>query len=127
VSTAPDEVRGGPPPTDGGKGGDGGTPPTGFTIDPDTAKFLESILGPPGSGGGTKRIDPTVATASRDYFQIWGVDPPHGYIEGLVRSGMNRFEIISLELSKPQARRTAFYRDTYARLAATAAQLFGFR
>lgn len=116
------------PPVDGGQdGGGGGTPAPGFTIDPDTAKFLESILGPAGSGGGTRRVDPTVATASRDYFQIWGVDPPHGYIEGLVRSGMNRFEIISNELSKPQARRTAFYRDTYARLAATAAQLFGFR
>lgn len=124
MSVAPEELEG--QPGDGGQGGgDGGGTPSGFTIDAETAALLQNILG--AGEGGTKRVDPTVTVASRDYFEIWGVEPPHGYIEGLVKSGMNRFEIISHELSKPQARRTAFYRDNLSRFAAMAAQLMGFR
>ncbi len=111
---------------DGGGDGGGGGAPSGF----DSSQLAEIIAGlSTDSSKHTPKIegDATVIAGKRAYFQIWGVEPPPGYIENLVRSGLNQFEIISNELAKPGARRTSFYRDQYAALANAAAQLMGFR
>lgn len=88
---------------------------------------IEQILGGEGSEERGRQVDPTVAMGKRAYFSIWGVKPPKGYIEGLVKQGMNVYEIIEHELSKPQARRTNYYRDRYAKFAELAARLMGAR
>jgi len=77
--------------------------------------------------GGTKLVDPEVSAGERLYFQIWGTKPPKGYIEGLVKAGLNIFEIQAHELSKPGAKRTQYYQGKFADYAATLAQAMGFR
>lgn len=94
----------------------------------EAAQILGQILGGGGEGKGERGpTDPTVAAGKRAYFQIWGVKPPRGYIEQLVRQGLNVYEIIEHELSKPQARRTNYYRDRYAEFAEVAARIMGMR
>jgi hypothetical protein len=105
--------------TGGGGSGSSSIPPGGFNIQPP----------PPGTTtlGGGKRVDPEIAAAEQAYFQIWGVEAPHGYIPELMKKGMNLFEIIDHELSKPAVRRTQYYVDKYSGYAQTIAQLFGTR
>ena len=83
--------------------------------------------GSSGGGGTSAPVDPNIIGGARDYYAIWGIQPPQGYIEGLVKSGLNRYEIVEHELAKPRAESTAFYRDRYAAFAAKAADIFGRR
>lgn len=81
-----------------------------------------------GSSSPAAPIDPNILQGARDYYEIWGVAAPTGYIENLVlKQGMNRFEIVEYEMSKPRAQTTVFYRDKYSYYANTAARIFGRR
>jgi len=112
------------PPAPGDAGGGGAQGPGGFQVDPATQAILDQLLG---SSSTTKAVDPTVSAGERAYFQIWGVKPPHGYIQALAKQGLNVHEIIANELAKPGARKTSFYRDVYAKFAAQAASVMGMR
>lgn len=72
-------------------------------------------------------VDPAVSAADTAYLQIWGIAPPKGYIEGLVTQGMNVFEIVQHELSKPAASQTSYYRDQLATIASSIATAMGRR
>lgn len=100
------------------------TTPSTSAIDPQILAQIQAALA---SGSGTKAVDPTVARGDRAYFAIWGVKPPHGYIEALVKAGLNADEITAHELSKPAAQHTHFWRDGLANYAAQIAQLLGRR
>lgn len=76
----------------------------------------------------SKPVDPTVAGAMQEYFRIWGLEAPKGYIEGLVNDqGMNIYEVRAYEMSKPAFKRTRFFRDGFAGYAGQLAQLMGRR
>lgn len=113
------------PPEGGGEGGAA----AGEVPELDSGELTDVLAGILGTQGGedTRRVDPTVAAGKRAYFEIWGVKPPGGYIEGLVKQGLNVYEIIEHELSKPQARRTNYYRRRYAEFAELAARVMGMR
>jgi hypothetical protein len=75
----------------------------------------------------TVTVDPTVALGQDAYEKIWGVTPPKGYIESLVKQGLNVFQIELHELSQPGANRTQYWRDNEAAVAAQISQLMGRR
>ena len=79
------------------------------------------------AGATTATVDPTVAQGQAVYEKIWGLTPPNGYIESLVKQGLNVFQIELHELSQPGAQRTKYWRDTEADVAAQVAQLMGRR
>lgn len=123
-------TEGGGGSTGGGDGGSSGGA-TEFKLPPGLLDLLGGGDGDGkgGSGGGSAAapVDPNVVGGTRDYYAIWGIQPPHGYIEGLVKQGLNRYEIVEHELAKPRAESTGFYRDRYAAFAARAASIFGRR
>ena len=72
--------------------------------------------GSSGSSGGSSSTpanpdEPLITAGIRLYFSLWGQVPPTGYIEKLVKSGMNLFEIELHEREKPAFRKTKTYRD----------------
>jgi hypothetical protein len=74
-----------------GDGGGGTTPSSGGTSSGSS------------SGGGAP-ADPDagiIASATAWYIQAWGTPPPAGYIEKLVHSGMNLYEVQEYERHKP--------------------------
>jgi hypothetical protein len=79
------------------------------------------------AGQTTTAIDPTVAAGDSAYQQIWGVTPPKGYIERLVKDGLNSFQITLHELGQPGASSTQYYRDNAANYASSIAKLMGRR
>jgi hypothetical protein len=138
--TPTDTNQGGNNPSSGGGGGgsSGGGPSgidlgdilSGLGSDSGSSSSSGSSSGGSSSGGGSAAaapVDPNISQGQRDYYDIWGTLAPFGYIEGLVKSGMNHFEIVEHELSKPRAQTTVFYRDKFAYYAAAAARLFGRR
>jgi len=66
-----------------------------------------------GSSGGGAPADPDagiIASATAWYIQAWGTPPPAGYIEKLVHSGMNLYEVQEYERHKP-----AFLKSEWAK------------
>jgi len=66
-----------------------------------------------GSSGGGAPADPDagiIASATSWYIQAWGTSPPAGYIEKLVHSGMNLYEVQEYERHKP-----AFLKSEWAK------------
>lgn len=108
----------------GGGGGGSSIPPGGQTPPP---PGLNLIPPPAASTATAPHIDPEESAAKQAYFEIWGVEPPKGYIGALISKGMNLFEIIDHELSKSSVRRTQYYVDKSSNYAQIIAQLFGTR
>lgn len=75
----------------------------------------------------TGKVDPVVARYAVRYFELWGVAPPPGYIEKIIKSGMNIYEFEDFERSKPAFRRTETYQNEYAQAAEAVARLLGLR
>jgi len=93
-----------------------------------TSTGAPTFTAPPVTGDTTTAtVDPTVSAGMDAYEKIWGVTPPKGYIESLVKQGLNVFQIELHELSQPGASRTKYWRDTEASVAAQVAQLMGRR
>jgi hypothetical protein len=80
-----------------------------------------------GTTAGFQSVDPDVLNGTKAYMTVWGVEPPKGYIQKLVAAGMSPYEIMDNELAKDSAKRTPYYRDTYARFAHTLSQMFARR
>lgn len=59
------------------------------------------------------------------YVQIWGTAPPPGYVEGMMKRGLNLYEVLDRERRKPAFRFTRFYRDSQFRVAGAVAEWFG--
>jgi len=79
------------------------------------------------AAGATATVDPTVSAGQSIYQTIWGVTPPHGYIESLVKQGLNVFQIQLHELSQPGVQHTQYWRDNEAGIAKQVATLMGRR
>lgn len=81
----------------------------------------------------TTAEDPDITRGRQAYVDVWGIDPPKGYIESLVKMGMNPYEIRAHELAKTDAsgrvlaKSTNYYRDDWANKAAVVAQAMGRR
>jgi len=63
-----------------------------------------SSSGSSGGSSGGAPADPDagiIASATAWYIQAWGTPPPAGYIEKLVHSGMNLYEVQEYERHKP--------------------------
>ena len=105
-----------PPPviTTGGGGGGGGGGTTTTTS----------------GGGGSPPPDPNaplIQAGMSLYFQLWGQVPPQGYIEKLVRQGMNLWEIAFNERSKPAFNRTKTYEDRASEMVRGLLSIAGYR
>jgi hypothetical protein len=138
----PPDLAPGDPTTSGpgnaGGGGDGGGGDKGqdvpeFTVN---TEQLAALLGAAGGGGGSSSsggggsagpADPTIGAAASFYFQLWGVKPPIGYIEGYIRQGHDLFDFMREQLARPGAAKQKFFRDQYAQFASLLARTFGRR
>jgi len=83
--------------------------------------------GSSGNGGGGAPADPTISAAAQFYFQLWGIKPPLGYIEGFIGAGHDLFDFMREQLARPGASKQQFFRDQYARFSSLLAQAFGKR
>lgn len=80
-----------------------------------------------GGGGGAAPVDPMVSAGMQIYFRLWGQNAPEGYIEKLVKGGLNVYEIEEHERRKPAFRRTKTYRDEAASYGNRLAAILGTR
>lgn len=110
--------------------GDNG-PPGDFNIN--LGKGQQPTTGSTGSSGGGSSAPPPdpnaplINAAAGMYLSLWGQVPPAGYIQKLVKAGMNLFEIELNERSKLAFKRTQTYRDEAAQFAATRDHILGYR
>lgn len=124
------------------KGGDGKDEQQGqapeFQLDPQAQAVLAALAASGGgsssggggssSGGGSAGpVDPTISAAASFYFQLWGIKPPLGYIEGFIGGGHDLFDFMREQLARPGASKQKFYRDQYAQFASLLARTFGRR
>jgi len=89
-----------------------GKPDTGGIVIPPST---DTSTGDGGSSGGGTAAPPDpdasiIASATSWYLQAWGTPPPAGYIEKLVHSGMNLYEVQEYERHKP-----AFLKSEWAK------------
>lgn len=77
----------------------------------------------------------TAADAGADYFQnqynqvyfdLWGVEPPQGYVEKAMKD-MNVYEFEDFERAKPSFRKTETYRNETGSFAESLSGLLGYR
>lgn len=80
-----------------------------------------------GGGGGGAPVDPVVSAGTQIYFRLWGTNAPEGYIERLVKAGLNVYEIEEHERRKPSFRRTKTYRDEATSYGRRLASILGTR
>ena len=83
-----------------------------------------------GAGGEGEEADPNqplVDAGIQFYFSTWGQVPPSNYIEGLVESGMNLFEIQEHERTKPAYANSPRGREDLSSLNAGMANALGVR
>lgn len=101
-------------------------------VDAETQALIKSIIAQ-GSSGTSTAEDPDLTRGRQAYVDVWGIDPPKGYIESLVKQGLNPYEIRAHELSKVDANGkllaegTNYWRDDWANKAAVVAQAMGKR
>lgn len=127
--TVPVTPEGQPPKPDTAPAGD--TPPA-YNTDPATAAILAALIGGGSSsggssGGGAAPVDPTIGAASSFYFQLWGIKPPAGYVEGKIAGGFDLFDFMAEQLARPGAAKQTFFRDKYAQYAGALASRLGTR
>lgn len=135
----PQDDNGPPNPPDDkvDSGGKKGGPSPGPGPDPDnTIKDGGDDKGGKSKGGGSGfQVFPTHLQGQADlmgqlanmYVTLWGTAPPPGYLEGLVRRGLNFYEVLDHERKKPAFRMTKFYRDQYSQMAQQVARALGRR
>lgn len=85
----------------------------------------------PGPGGGGTAAPanpnaPLIQAGYSLYFQLWGQVPPQGYIEKLVKQGMNLWEIAFNERTKPAFKKTKTYNDRAAEMVSSLNRLLGY-
>ena len=84
-----------------------GKPDTGGIVIPGVDTTPGTTSPGTSSGGGSSGGAPAdpdagiIASATSWYLQAWGTPPPAGYIEKLVHSGMNLYEVQEYERHKP--------------------------
>lgn len=80
-----------------------------------------------GGGYAYNAQDSTVFQGQETYFRLWGEYPPKGYIESLVKKGMNVYEIEAFERKKPAFKRSKTFENEWAAYAQMFSAMMGRR
>ena len=80
-----------------------------------------------GGGYSYNAKDSTVFQGQETYFRLWGEYPPKGYIESLVKKGMNVYEIEAFERKKPAFKRSKTFENEWAAYAQMFSAMMGRR
>ncbi len=107
--------------------------PTPYPDEPETTDDGGNASGGGGSGYTTgggysyNAQDSTVFQGQETYFRLWGEYPPKGYIESLVKKGMNVYEIEAFERKKPAFKRSKTFENEWAAYAQMFSAMMGRR
>lgn len=103
----------------GGETPDGeGITPTDFN---DTLAAFASALGE----GSEPAEDPIVSQAKSFYRELWGIEPPKGYVERYFKAGGDFFDFRAAELGRPAAKQTQYWKGRGHSYAGALADIFG--